>query len=107
MSHEQQCEECKVVLYSFKNGIASVQEHKASCSRRVKKDLGYFNVGDRVRRKKEFQDNWWKYGDKVFTVEFVGEKSPEFIMFKDGELDEADCNVHDYKRFERVDNENS
>jgi hypothetical protein len=102
MAQEQRCEECGIVVYEFHDGIATTREHKPTCSKRRKEGLEYFMKGDRVRCKKMYQDAWWKYGDRVFTVGFVGHKSPEFFMMEQGQLDEGDCNVFEWKRFEKV-----
>lgn len=105
MTSEQICPECGIVVYEFKDFIATVRNHKPTCSKNKKEGPQYFMKGDKVRRKKEYQDGWWKYGDQVFTVGFCGPKSPEIFMMEDGQLDEHECNVFEWKRFERVVND--
>lgn len=98
----QQCDECKQVLYDFVDGIVVIGKHKPTCSKLLKKDEAYFSVGEKVRRKKMYQNVYWSRGDEVFTVAHCGPKSPEFFIIDKDEWNSTDLNVHEWKRFERV-----
>jgi hypothetical protein len=94
------CPECGVVLYSNIDGIITSKNHLPKCSRYFQKG-NYFAAGDKVQHRKPYP-NTWKYGDKIFTVEWVGEKSPEFFQLNKDELIQPEINVFHYKDFIKV-----
>lgn len=100
MTVRQQCEECGVILYNFKNGIAESNPHKPTCSRRNIKAGTQFFVGERVRRREYFLNDYWHYGDKLMTITYVSPDNKS-LMFERDQLDEGAVNAFESHKFEK------